>query len=470
MNELNRRSFLKSAGITGAGVAIGVEGLDVLSPRIWPEETVVEPNHSYWAKSTASVNSALAESMDVDVAIIGGGFTGLSSAYYIRKNSPAKQVVVLEALACGNGASGRNGAMVLNMTADRYMNFSSDAAMDKRIYELTSANIRALSGLAADAQVDCELDVNGSLQVLNTTADVADCRAYVERAHALGIPVEHWDKAQTVATIGTEAYQGAFYDPNSGQVHPMKLVHVLKTVAERAGARIFENTAVTHIEEGETHRVQTASGHVVRAKSLVLAANAYSSQLGYFRSRVVPIHNYVGITPRLPDEVLARIGWRKRVPFSDSRTLVHYLGLTRENRIHIGGGTADYSFNDGVRDRPDREERFAELERELIRIFPGLAGTGFETTWSGVVDCSIDFSPSVGRMGKFQNIYYGIGYSGHGVNLTSLFGRIIADMERGEDQEWKDLPMINHRLPFIPNEPFRWAGVQAAMAYYRAQP
>ena len=102
-----------------------------------------EPNHSYWAKSTVSVNAALAENMEVDVAIIGGGFTGLSSAYYIRKNSPAKQAVLLEAMTCGNGASGRNGAMVLNMTADRYMNFSSDPAMDKRIYDLTSANIRA---------------------------------------------------------------------------------------------------------------------------------------------------------------------------------------------------------------------------------------------------------------------------------------------------------------------------------------
>jgi gamma-glutamylputrescine oxidase len=467
MNELNRRSFLKSAALTGAGAAVGAVALDDLSPRIWPEETAFEANHSYWAKSAASVNPALGENMDVDVAIIGGGFTGLSSAYYIRKNSPAKRVIVLEAITCGNGASGRNGAMVLNMTADRYMNFSSDPAMDKRIYDLTAANIRALGGLAAEAQIDCELDVNGSLQVLNTASDVADCKAYVERARVLGIPVEYWDKEHTAAAIGSVVYEGAFYDPNSGQVHPMKLVHALKTVAERAGARIFENTPVTRMEEGETHLLQTASGHTVRAKSLVVATNAYSSRLGYFRSGIVPIHNYVGITAPLSNEVLSQIGWHKRMPFSDSRTLVHYLGLTRDNRIHIGGGTADYSFNDGVLDRPDREERFAELQRDLARIFPGLAGTAFETTWSGVVDCSMDFSPSVGRIGKFKNVYYGIGYSGHGVNLTSLFGRIIADMERGEDHAWKDLPMINHRLLYIPNEPFRWASVQAAMAYYR---
>jgi len=200
---------------------------------------------------------------------------------------------------------------------------------------------------------------------------------------------------------------------------------------------------------------------------LVLATNAYTSRLGYFRSSIAPIHNYVGITPRLPEATIAQIGWRKRVPFSDSRTLVHYLGLTRDNRIHIGGGISDYSFNDGVRDVPDSYSRFAGLQQELARIFPALKGVSFETAWSGLVDCSLDFSPSVGRTGKFHNIYYGLGYSGHGVNMTSLFGRIIADLERGADEDWKDFPFVNHRLFYLPNEPFRWLGVQASMAYYR---
>jgi gamma-glutamylputrescine oxidase len=175
----------------------------------------------------------------------------------------------------------------------------------------------------------------------------------------------------------------------------------------------------------------------------------------------------VGITAALPDETIARIGWQSRMPFSDSRTFVYYLGLTRDSRIHIGGGRAEYSFNDGIRDRTDRDAHFAELRRELTRIFPPLAGIAFETTWSGLVDCSLDFSPSVGRSGRFGNIYHGLGYCGHGVNLTSLFGRIIADLERGDDQQWKDLPFVNRSLPYIPNEPFRSIGVAAAMAYYR---
>jgi gamma-glutamylputrescine oxidase len=465
--KLQRRSFLKNAALAGAGVAAGAVTLNEVSPAIWREETFFGANQSYWAKSQVAPNAALAEDLEVDVAIIGGGFTGLSSAYYIRKNSPAKQVVVLEAMGCGNAASGRNGAMVLNMTADRYMNFSSKPAMDQKIYELTSANMRTLAALAAEMQLDCELDLNGTLEVLHTASDVADCKAYVERARAIGMPVEFWSKEQTQAAVGTAVYEGAFHDPNSGQVHPMKLVHVFKSAAEREGARIFENTEVQNIEEGHVHTVRTANGHTVRAKSLVLATNAYTSRLGYFRSAIVPIHNYVGITAALPDETIARIGWRSRMPFSDSRTLVYYLGLTRDNRIHIGGGRADYSFNDGIRDRADRDAHFAELRRELTRIFPALTDTAFETTWSGLVDCSLDFSPSVGRTGRFGNIYHGLGYCGHGVNLTSLFGRIIADLERGDDQEWKDLPFVNRRLPYIPNEPFRSIGVAGAMAYFR---
>jgi gamma-glutamylputrescine oxidase len=467
MKESNRRSFLKTTALAGTGLAAGCVALNELSPRIWREEMYFEPNHSYWAQSQVPLNPALSADMDVDVAIIGGGFTGLSTAYFIRKNSPAKSVVVLEAIGCGNGASGRNGAMLLNMTADRYMNLSSDPAMDKKIYDLTSTNIRFLTSLVAASGVDFEIDTNGSLQVLNTESDVADCKAYVEKARGLGIPVEFWSKDQTTAALGSNVYQGAFYDPHSGQLHPMKLVHALKSLAESSGATIFENTPVTHIAEGALLVISTLSGHSLRAKSLVLGTNAYSSRLGYFRSSVVPVHNYVGITPQLSEATLSQIGWRKRIPFSDSRTLVHYLGLTRDNRIHIGGGISDYSFNDGVRDLPKRDARFAGLQRELVRIFPGLAGISFEATWSGLVDCSLDFSPAVGRTGKFKNIYYGLGYSGHGLNMTSLFGRIIADLERGAGDAWKDFPFVNHSLFYLPNEPFRWLGAQASMAYYR---
>ncbi|MGH9675570.1 MAG: NAD(P)/FAD-dependent oxidoreductase, partial [Candidatus Acidiferrum sp.] len=292
-------------------------------------------------------------------------------------------------------------------------------------------------------------------------------RKYVEKANAFGIPVEFWDKEKTAAALGTHAYEGALFDPGGGQVHPGKLVRVLKAAAESAGAEIYENTVVTHIEEGPVHRIETASGRTVKAKSLVLATNVYSSKLGYLRRAVAPFFDYVGMTPPLSESLLSEIGWKSRIPFNDSRTEVYYLGLTRDNRIHIGGGPVDYRFNNGLAEPGVARRGYERILGELVRVFPKLAGTPFETTWIGAVDMSLDGSPAIGVMGKHRNVYYGIGFSGHGVSLTSLFGRIIADLHDSRGEQWSWLPFLNRLPPYIPNEPFRWLGIRTSLEYYR---
>jgi gamma-glutamylputrescine oxidase len=463
----SRRRFLKKAALAGGGAVLGTVGLNQLSPLIWREPLVFEPNCSYWASSQPPQNPPLTEDIAADVAVLGGGFTGLSAAYYIKSISPQKRVVVLEAKGCGNGASGRNGAMVLTMTEDRYMHFSSTPSIDKSIYDLTSENIRTLSRLTVATGIDCELETNGALQVLTTSDDLKAAKTYVDQARSLGIPVELWDKQQLVRAIGTEVYEAAFFDPNGGHVHPMKLVHVFKAAAKNAGAEIFENTTVAAIEEGREHLLHTTAGHTIRAKSLVLATNAFTSKLGFFRNSILPVHEYVAMTHPLSEEQLAEIGWRKRVPFNDSQTEVFYLGLTEDNRIHIGGGSPSYAFNSGVGDVSGAASHFAQLQRELARIYPKVSGLKFEVGWDGIVDWSLDQSPSVGRMGKHKNIFYGLGYSGHGVNLTSVFGRIIADLEAGRDELWKHYPFVNSNLEYVPNEPFRWLAAQAGLAWYR---
>jgi glycine/D-amino acid oxidase-like deaminating enzyme len=468
MPELSsRRRFLKKAAIATGGAVLGSVGLNQISPRLWPELLEFEPNQSYWAKSQPPQNPPLTQDIAVDVAVLGGGFTGLSAAYYIRSISPHKRVVVLEAKGCGNGASGRNGAMVLTMTEDRYMNFSSSPAIDRKIYELTAENIRTLSKLSAATGIDCELETNGALQVLNTSDDVKAAKAYVQQARSLGMPVEFWDKQQLISAIGSNVYEGAFFDPSGGQVHPMKLVHVFKAAAENAGAEIYENTAVAGIEEGREHLLHTSSGHTIKAKSLVLATNAFTSRLGFFRNSIVPVREYVAVTQPLSERQLAEIGWSKRVSFNDTRTEVFYLGLTQDNRIHIGGGSPSYSFNNGVGDTSSAASHFSQLQHELARIYPSLSGVQFEAGWDGIVDWSLDEAPSVGCTGKNKNIFYGLGYSGHGVNLTSVFGRIIADLEAGREEPWQRYPFLNASLDYIPNEPFRWVAVQAGMAWYR---
>ncbi len=468
MQELSsRRRFLKEAAFAGGGALLGTVGLNQISPWIWREPLEFEPNRSYWARSQPLQNPPLKEDIAVDVAVLGGGFTGLSAAYYIRSISPHKRVVVLEAKGCGNGASGRNGAMVLTMTADRYMHFSSAPAIDKKIYDLTAENIRTLSKLSAATGIDCELETNGALQVLGTSEDMQAAKAYVQQARSLGMPVEFWDKQRLVDAIGTEVYEAAFFDPNGGHIHPMKLVHVFKAAAENTGAEIYENTTVASIEEGRENLLHTSSGHSIKAKSLVLATNAFTSRLGFFRNSIVPVHEYVAVTQPFSEQQLAEIGWRKRVPFNDSRTEVFYLGLTEDGRIHIGGGSPSYFFNGGVGDASNGASHFAQLQRELVRIYPSLSGVKFEAGWNGVVDWSLDESPSVGCTGSNKNIFYGLGYSGHGVNLTSVFGRIIADLEAGREQPWKQFPFLNARLDYVPNEPFRWLGAQTELAWYR---
>jgi gamma-glutamylputrescine oxidase len=324
-----------------------------------------------------------------------------------------------------------------------------------------------LQKLSATTGIDCELETNGALQVLNTSNDVRDAQLYVQAARSAGMPVEFWNKQQVADAIGTGLYEGAFFDPNGGHIHPMKLVQVWKAAAQSVGATIYENTVVTNIEEGREHVVHTMSGLTAKAKSLVLATNAFTSRLGYFRNSIVPVHEYVAMTPPLSDQQVAQIGWQRRAPFNDSRTEVIYLGLTRDNRIHIGGGSPSYFFNNGVGDPNEPAHHYAYLQRELVRLYPVLKGVEFEAMWSGIVDWSLNEAPSVGRTGKYKNIFYGLGYSGHGVNLTSLFGGIIADLEAGREEPWKPFPFLNASLDYIPNEPFRWLGAKTGLAWYR---
>jgi glycine/D-amino acid oxidase-like deaminating enzyme len=461
-----RRRFLQRVTWAGAGVLGGSAVLNAVTPLAIPKDRDFDSNGSYWARSLPPPAASLAADLDADAVVVGGGLTGLSAAYYLRQAMPGKRVVLLEAAVCGNGASGRNGGMVLTMTEDRYMRLQ-DPALDRRIYELTAGNIAFLQGLARQQGVDCELEQNGALQTLCRRGQVEEARAFCSRARDAGFPFEYWDRERIAATIGARGYYGALFDPRGGQVHPGRLVGLWKTAAIAAGVDIHDNTLVVDIDAGATHQLRTAAGCRVRTPVLVLATNAYTSRLGYLRGAVAPIFDYVAMTPVLSEAQLKAAGWTARIPFNDDRTETYYAGLTRDGRIHFGGGPVDYSFNDGMRPRPDAVARYAGLHGEFARLFPSLSDVGFESVWAGSVDMSLDGSPSVGSLGRHGNIFYGIGFSGHGVNLTSVCGRIIADLAVGAGAQWAWLPFVNRLPPHIPNEPFRWLGIEAGLRLTR---
>ena len=214
-----RRRFLQRVTWAGAGVLGGGAALNAITPLAIRPDRDFEANVSYWARSLPPPAASLGSDRDADVVVIGGGLTGLATAYHLRKAMPGKRVLLLEAAICGNGASGRNGGMVLTMTEDRYMRLQ-DAALDRRIYELTAGNITALQGLARQQGIDCELEQNGALQTLCSSEQVEEAREFCSRARDAGFPFEYWDRERTAATIGTRGYFGALFDPRGGQVHP----------------------------------------------------------------------------------------------------------------------------------------------------------------------------------------------------------------------------------------------------------
>jgi len=463
---MTRRQLLKRGGIAAAGTLAGGAAINAATPFLLKEPVAVDQNVSHWAEALPPAADPLGRSIDADVVVIGGGLTGLATAFHLRAQSPATRVVLLEARRCGNGASARNGAMLLTMTPDRWLQPGGDPALDRRLHELTAGNIAALRALAEQFGADVELVTPGAAHALLTDADARAGRETAAELRDAGLPVEFWDPERVREALGTGVYRGALFDAASGQVHPGKLVALLRTAALASGVEIHEGTPVVSVEEGEVHILTTADGQRVRAPVLVLATNAYSSQLGYLRNAYVPLVAYVGITRPLDAAAVARLGWRSGAPFDDSRTDEYWLGLTRDNRIRIGGGPQGYGyeFNNGTPPGQVAPHRAAALAAELERIFPQLGSVAFERCWAGAVDCSLDLTATVGRMGRHGNVYYAIGYSGHGVNLTSVFGRVIADLICGHDDRWRWFPYVDRHPPYIPNEPFRWLGLRAARA------
>ena len=214
-----RRRFLQRVTWAGAGALGGGAALNAVTPLAIPPERDFEASGSYWARSLPPPAASLASDRDADVVVIGGGLTGLATAYHLRKAMPGKRVLLLEAAICGNGASGRNGGMVLTMTEDRYMRLE-DPTLDRRIYDLTAQNIASLRELARQQGIDCELEQNGALQTLCSSWEAEQARTFCSRARDAGFPIEYWDRERTAATIGAQGYYGALFDPRGGQVHP----------------------------------------------------------------------------------------------------------------------------------------------------------------------------------------------------------------------------------------------------------
>jgi glycine/D-amino acid oxidase-like deaminating enzyme len=417
---------------------------------------VLDENRAAWRDETppAARRPPLRGPLAADVAIIGGGLTGVSTAWHLATRHPSRRIVLLEARALGNGASGRNGGQVLH-----WINGVStdDPAVACRVHAVTGRGIDIAERLAA-AHAPGAFRRTGCLEVYTDPGRAEAAHARVERLAAAGIPLQYLDRP--ALRIGGAC--GAVLDPLAGRLNAYALLQGMREpLAGARGVVVHEDTPVVRIDEGATHRLVTPDGEV-RAPALVLATNGYTPALGYFRAGILPLHSHVlALGPLAPDD-WTRIGWGAWDGFTDDLDRIAYASRTPGGRLVFGGGSNGaytYRFG-GVPTYPEARlaEPVAVMRRTLGRYFPGLADAPITHRWSGTLGITLDRVCSIGVGGAHRNVYHALGYSGHGLALSLLAGEVLADLMDGNHEAWRDVPFYQHRLLPIPPEPLRWLG------------
>jgi gamma-glutamylputrescine oxidase len=421
-----------------------------------------------WVAASASVPyvpcPALSQDIDCDIGIIGGGFTGTSTAYHLARRFPEKRIVLCEARLLANGASGRNAGLVLNWVNGAE---TTDLRSARRIYDVTSAAIDALEKRIREHALDVPFRRDGCIEIVTAPARAEAAARDAERLQSAGIPVRFVSGAELAKLGRFEGAVGATVDPRGGQIDGVRLVRAMRPVLERLGVHLHEGTPVLGIEEGETIKLTTPNA-LVRAKAIVLATNAYTPQLGYFRSGIVPLHSHLIATEPLSPEAWEEIGWgRGLAGFSDDLDRLAYGSMTARGELVFGGGSnAAYGYGFGNRTayRGDPARWSQAIEGTLRKYFPKAERVRVAHRWTGPVALTMSRVCTMGVQGKHRNVYFALGYSGHGITLSNLAGEVLTDIYCGDDARWHDLPFFQQELLYVPPEPLRWLGYHAYTA------
>lgn len=431
--------------------------------RLLPEQLEIDRNQSVWIAGTPDYQPRpqLAGMLTADLAIIGGGFTGISTAYYVSQRLPQHRIIVLEAASLANGASGRNGGLALHWVngVDNH-----DPDLTRRIYKLTDDGLTAMRGLIEQHQLPVEHRFDGTLTLHTSQARAEAAHAEVEYLRGLGIPVRFLQRDQVARQFAAQGVYGATLEPETGQINGAQFVRGMRPVLEERGVAFYEQTPVLRIQASREVRLTTPQGEV-RAQAVVLATNGYTSKLGFFRDALFPLHSSVFATAPLTVAQQTELGWRGYAGFADDLDRISYGSLTPDGRLVFGGGSNQsyaYLFNNRTI-WPEEAARRAQaaIARTLSGYFPGAPALPIAQRWSGVLGITLNRQPLWGRRGEYNNIYYALGYCGHGVTLANLAGEFLADLYGGDDSRWQGLPFYQNRYPPIPPEPFRWLGYQA---------
>jgi glycine/D-amino acid oxidase-like deaminating enzyme len=428
--------------------------------RPWHED--IDENRSVWManKPPYQPEPELGQDTQADVVIIGGGFTGASTAYHLARRFPDRRIVLLEARLLANGGSGRNGGLMLNWINGVHSESPEHA---RKIFDVTRSGIDLIEGIIREHKLSVRYQRTGCLELYTKPKRADAAAAEAETFRAAGIPVEFLSGQELTRRFRAEGVAGGLYDPTAGQLDGVDYLRALRGVLIGLGVVIHENSPVLSIEEGATIRVRTPRAEV-KAKAIVLGTNAYTGRLGYFKNYLFPLHSHVMATRPLSSEELARVGWGEVAGFSDDLDRIAYGGRSSAGEIIFGGGgNSAYSYRFGGKTSfpGTADKSFQAIEKRLHDYLPSLNGIEVAERWSGAVALTMTRICAMGVRGAHRNVYYAFGYSGHGISLANLAGRVLCDIYSDDDERWRQLPFYMPRLAPIPPEPFRWLGYHA---------
>jgi glycine/D-amino acid oxidase-like deaminating enzyme len=406
----------------------------------------------------------LAGSLDVDVAIIGAGYTGLWTAYYLLENDPSLRVAVIEREIAGFGASGRNGGWCSALFPTSWEAMASRSSRDEavRMQRTLEATIDEVARVVAAEGIDAQMVKGGTLSPARSPLQLERARSAVDHARRWGFgerDLRLLDAREARSVLDATDVLGATYSPHCAALHPARLVRGLARTIERRGVLLVEQTPVTGVTPG---RLRTPAG-TVSAEVIVRATEGYSAGLPGVRREVAPVYSVMIATAPLPERAWDRIGLGQRTTFNDQRHMVIYGQRTADGRLAFGGRGARYRFASRVSPQQDQVPAVFEwLRRTLVDLLPEAGGVDVTHRWAGPLGIARDWWPSVGLDRSSGQAWAG-GYVGDGVATSNLAGRTLADLVLHRDSDLVTLPWVGHRSPRWEPEPLRWLGLNAGL-------
>ncbi|WP_394941403.1 NAD(P)/FAD-dependent oxidoreductase [Psychromicrobium sp. YIM B11713] len=399
----------------------------------------------------------LSGQLRADLAVVGGGYTGLWTALLAKQRHPEWRVVLLEANTVGWAASGRNGGFCeASLTHGADNGESRFPRENARLRELGYQNLDAIEAQVNKLKLDCDFERTGTISLATETYQLD----YLKGPHGAG--EVFLDQAAIQAEIASPSYLGGLWSKReAAMVHPAKLARALGRAATAAGVEIFEHSRVSGLRSDASESTLSTSSASVRATKVALGTNVFPSLLKRNALMTVPVYDYVLMTEPLSREQLASIGWNNRQGLSDLANQFHYYRLSADQRILFGGYDAIYHY--GRRVNPEYENRpetFRKLASHFFTTFPQLEGLRFSHQWSGAIDTCTRFCAFFGTA-RGGNVAYAAGFTGLGVAATHFAAEVMLDQLEGLRTERTHLQMVRSRpLPFPP-EPAAYLGIQA---------